>query len=43
MKRLLRNKADYVVPEGFLTVLLGQNVKIAGIGESEGNHGARTA
>jgi predicted transposase/invertase (TIGR01784 family) len=37
MKRLLRNKADYVVLEGFLTVLLGENVKITGIGESEGN------
>jgi predicted transposase/invertase (TIGR01784 family) len=37
MKRLLRNKADYVVLEGFLTVLLGQNVKIASIGEGEGN------
>jgi predicted transposase/invertase (TIGR01784 family) len=37
MKRLLRNKADYVVLEGFLTVLLGENVKITGIGEGEGN------
>jgi hypothetical protein len=37
MKRLLRNKADYVVLEGFLTVLLGERVKITGIGESEGN------
>jgi predicted transposase/invertase (TIGR01784 family) len=37
MKRLLRNKADYVVLEGFLTVLLGESVKIAGIGEGESN------
>jgi predicted transposase/invertase (TIGR01784 family) len=37
MKRLLRNKTDYVVLEGFLTVLLGENVKISGIGESESN------
>jgi hypothetical protein len=37
MKRLLRNKADYVVLEGFLTVLLGESVKITGIGEGEGN------
>jgi predicted transposase/invertase (TIGR01784 family) len=37
IKRLLRNKADYVVLEGFLTVLLGERVKITGIGESESN------
>jgi predicted transposase/invertase (TIGR01784 family) len=37
MKRLLHNKADYVVLEGFLTVLLGENVKIAGIAERERN------
>ncbi|MDR1667964.1 MAG: PD-(D/E)XK nuclease family transposase [Bacteroidales bacterium] len=37
LKRLLRNKADYVVLEGFLSVLLGENVKITSIGESESN------
>jgi predicted transposase/invertase (TIGR01784 family) len=37
MKRLLRNKADYVVLEGLLSVLLGQNIKINNILESEGN------
>jgi predicted transposase/invertase (TIGR01784 family) len=37
LKRLLRNKADYVVLEGFLSVLLGENVKITHIMESEGN------
>jgi predicted transposase/invertase (TIGR01784 family) len=37
LKRLLRNKADYVVLEGFLSVLLGENVKIKSIVESEGN------
>ncbi|MDR1525233.1 MAG: PD-(D/E)XK nuclease family transposase [Tannerella sp.] len=40
MKRLLCSKADYVVPEGFLTVLLGENVKIVGIGERE-DHGTK--
>jgi predicted transposase/invertase (TIGR01784 family) len=37
LKRLLRNKADYVVLEGFLSVLLEQNIKIINIIESEGN------
>jgi predicted transposase/invertase (TIGR01784 family) len=37
VKRLLRNKADYVVLEGFLSVLLGENVKITSILESESN------
>ena len=37
MKRLLRNKANYVVLEGFLSVLLGQDIKIQKFLESEGN------
>ncbi len=37
MKRLLRNKADYTVLEGFLSVLLEQDIKIINIKESESN------
>ena len=37
IKRLLRNKANYVVLEGFLSVLLKETVKIINITESEGN------
>jgi predicted transposase/invertase (TIGR01784 family) len=37
MKRLLRNKADYAVLEGFLSVLLEQNLKIINIKDSETN------
>lgn len=37
MKRLLRNKADYGVLEGFLSSLFGKSVKIQGLLESEGN------
>ncbi|MDR3228200.1 MAG: Rpn family recombination-promoting nuclease/putative transposase [Puniceicoccales bacterium] len=37
MKRLLRNKADYVVLDGFLTALLGEEIKITALLESEGN------
>lgn len=37
IKRLLRNKADYVVVEGFLTVVLGRPIKIKSILESESN------
>ncbi|MDR1102408.1 MAG: Rpn family recombination-promoting nuclease/putative transposase [Tannerella sp.] len=37
MKRLLRNKANFAVLEGFLTVLLGENVTIRNIGESDAN------
>jgi predicted transposase/invertase (TIGR01784 family) len=37
MKRLLRNKADYVVLDGFLTALLGEEIKILSLLESEGN------
>jgi len=42
LKRLLRNKANYTVLEGFLSVLLGEDIKIISIKESEGNqeHGA---
>jgi predicted transposase/invertase (TIGR01784 family) len=35
LKRLLRDKANYDVLEGFLSVLLRQTVKIKSIGESE--------
>jgi predicted transposase/invertase (TIGR01784 family) len=37
LKRLLRNKANYEVLEGFLSVLLKTDVKVKSIGESEGN------
>ncbi|MDR3228728.1 MAG: Rpn family recombination-promoting nuclease/putative transposase [Puniceicoccales bacterium] len=37
MKRLLRNKADYVVLDGFLTALLGEEIKITALLESEGD------
>ena len=37
VKRLLRQKANFGVLEGFLTVLLGENVKIIEILESESN------
>ncbi|MCC8038909.1 MAG: Rpn family recombination-promoting nuclease/putative transposase, partial [Bacteroidales bacterium] len=37
MKRLLRDKANFEVLEGFLTVLLGEEIKIQEILESEGN------
>lgn len=37
LKRLLRNKANYVVLEGFLTELIGQDIKIERFLESEGN------
>ena len=37
MKRLLRQKANYTVLEGFLSVVLNEQVKIISIKESEGN------
>ena len=37
MKRLLRNKANYVVLEGFLSSLLGEKFKIHRFLESESN------
>lgn len=37
IKRLLRNKANFRVLEGFLTVLLGKSIHILDILESEGN------
>ncbi|NDV59070.1 Rpn family recombination-promoting nuclease/putative transposase [Bacteroides sp. 519] len=36
-KRLLRNKTNFVVLEGLLTVLLGESIRIDHILESEGN------
>ena len=37
LDRLLRNKANFGVLEGFLTVLLGEPIRIVEILESEGN------
>jgi len=37
IKYLLRNKADYVVLEGFLTTLLGKEIKIQNLTDSESN------
>ena len=37
IKRLLRQKANFGVLEGFLTVVLGEQIKIEEILESEGN------
>jgi len=37
LKRLLRNKADYAVLEGLLSVLLKEKIKIVSIKESESN------
>ena len=37
MKRLLRQKANFVVLESFLSELLGDKIKIHRILESEGN------
>ena len=37
IKRLLRNKADYVIVEGLLTCLLERPIKIKNLLESEGN------
>ena len=37
IKKLLRNKANFVVLEGFLSEVLFENIKIKNIIESEGN------
>ena len=37
MKRLLRNKANFAVLEGFLTTLLGESILIQKLLESESN------
>ncbi len=37
MKRLLRQKTNYVILEGFLSTLLGKSIKIDRLLESEGN------
>ena len=37
MKRLLRNKANFAVLEGFLTTLLRDRIKIQKLLESESN------
>jgi hypothetical protein len=38
IKRLLRDKRNFVVLEGFLSVLLDRQIKINQILESESNH-----
>ena len=43
MKRLLRQKANYTVLEGFLSVLLNEKIKIINIKESEANQEIATA
>jgi len=43
MKRLLRQKANYTVLEGFLSVLLNEKIKIINIKESEANQESVTA
>ncbi|MDR0307747.1 MAG: Rpn family recombination-promoting nuclease/putative transposase [Chitinispirillales bacterium] len=40
-KNLLRRKANYVILEGFLTTLLGKDIKIKTIKDSEGNKDAK--
>ena len=40
IKRLLRQKANFGVLEGFLTVFIGEPIKIVDILESEGNQQA---
>lgn len=42
MKRLLRNKANFDILEGFLTELLGEEIKIISTWESESNQKYRT-
>jgi len=42
LKRILRHKADYKVLEGFLSVLLKENVRIKSISESEANQDGPT-
>ena len=42
MKRLLRNKANFDILEGFLTELLGEEIKIISTWESESNKKYRT-
>ena len=37
IKRLLRQKANFAVLEGFLTVFIGEEITIVEILESEGN------
>ena len=43
MKRLLRQKANYTVLEGFLSVLLNEGIKIINIKESEANQESATS
>ena len=38
VKRMLRDKANFAVLEGLITVLTGEVVKIEELLESEGNH-----
>ena len=41
IKRLLRNKANFGILEGFLSELLGDDIKIQSLLESEGNQESR--
>ncbi|MGL1892955.1 MAG: Rpn family recombination-promoting nuclease/putative transposase [Spirochaetaceae bacterium] len=41
IKYILRDKVNYVVLEGFLLALLGEEIKVVNILESEGNQDAR--
>ncbi|MDR3002282.1 MAG: hypothetical protein LBU89_13605 [Fibromonadaceae bacterium] len=43
IKNLLRNKADYVVLEGFLTTLPGKKIKIKSLPDSESNKDSEEA
>ena len=41
VKRLLRNKSNFVILEGFLSTLLEEKITIVRLLESEGNKDAR--
>jgi hypothetical protein len=43
LKRLLRNKANFDVLEGFLSVIIGKSIVIDHIGESESRYLRRIA
>ncbi|MDR3002176.1 MAG: Rpn family recombination-promoting nuclease/putative transposase, partial [Fibromonadaceae bacterium] len=43
IKNLLRNKADYVILEGFLTTLLGKKIKIKSLPDSKSNKDSEDA
>lgn len=41
VKHILRNKANFVILEGFISAITGENMKITGLEESEGNQDKR--